>query len=225
MSIDERLRTGANAIRRRVAILLLRLYPAAWRAEYGAELEDLLSRRPLTLSAAVDTARHALWQRARVTELPTLIGLAMMLLIAGQLIWSQAHSPADLSAVLRRSSMTLPTVIVGLLWSDGYALLLMACGWWAETVRRRSDSAVVPRSGGMAAMRITVLAGLPVMLVGVLMMFGLLRGGQPAWMAPWAVFAAPLLRLPQAWVYGVVGQHIARFVADRRGRDRTLAQE
>jgi hypothetical protein len=110
--------------------------------------------------------------------------------------------------------MTFPTVTVGVLWSDGYALLLIACGWWVEAARRRSQPEM-RRSGGMAAMRVTAIAGVPVMATGLMMMAGLLGTGAPAWMAPWAVLAAPLLRLPQAWVYGLIGQHLSRFIAGR----------
>ena len=33
---------------------LLRLYPRAWRARYGPELEDLVAHRPLGLSGSID---------------------------------------------------------------------------------------------------------------------------------------------------------------------------
>ncbi len=39
---------------------LLRLYPAAWRERYGAELRDLLTERPPTRRDQVDLARGAL---------------------------------------------------------------------------------------------------------------------------------------------------------------------
>ena len=39
---------------------LLRLYPAAWRERYGAELQDLLIERPPTTRDQVDLARGAL---------------------------------------------------------------------------------------------------------------------------------------------------------------------
>jgi hypothetical protein len=42
------------------ARVLLRFYPAAWRRRYGEELEDLLGKRRLTLSLALDLARGAL---------------------------------------------------------------------------------------------------------------------------------------------------------------------
>ncbi len=37
--------------------LLLRLYPPAWRAEYGAELREMLEDGPLTPSAVLDVAK------------------------------------------------------------------------------------------------------------------------------------------------------------------------
>jgi hypothetical protein len=42
------------------ASVLLRVYPAAWRRRYGEELEDLLGKRQLTPSLALDLARGAL---------------------------------------------------------------------------------------------------------------------------------------------------------------------
>lgn len=42
---------------------LLRLYPSEWRAEYGEELETVLSLRPMTPSVVVDVALSAACQR------------------------------------------------------------------------------------------------------------------------------------------------------------------
>jgi hypothetical protein len=39
---------------------LIRLYPAAWRARYAAELVDLLAERPVTLTDRIDLARGAI---------------------------------------------------------------------------------------------------------------------------------------------------------------------
>ncbi len=49
--------------------LLLRLYPGAWRARYGAELEDLIEQDPLTLRRALDVARGAGRERLRTAGL------------------------------------------------------------------------------------------------------------------------------------------------------------
>jgi hypothetical protein len=42
------------------ARILLNLYPATWRRRYGEELEELIGKRPLTVSLALDLARGAL---------------------------------------------------------------------------------------------------------------------------------------------------------------------
>jgi hypothetical protein len=42
---------------------LMRLYPRAWRQEYGAELADMLRARPLTARVCGDIVLSALWQR------------------------------------------------------------------------------------------------------------------------------------------------------------------
>lgn len=39
---------------------LIRLYPAAWRARYGAEFNELLDHRPLTLNDRIDLVRGAI---------------------------------------------------------------------------------------------------------------------------------------------------------------------
>jgi hypothetical protein len=49
--------------------LLLRLYPPAWRARYGNELEELIEQEPATLSTALDVARAAARERLRAAGL------------------------------------------------------------------------------------------------------------------------------------------------------------
>ena len=56
---------------------LMRLYPASWRNEFGAELQDLLLARPLTFAIACNVLWSGLRQRGRATEPATIIGLAM----------------------------------------------------------------------------------------------------------------------------------------------------
>jgi hypothetical protein len=64
--------------------LLLHIYPAAWRAEYGLEFAETLAARPITLRIAADVLRNGLWQRCRYTE-PWLLGgmFSAFLLITG----------------------------------------------------------------------------------------------------------------------------------------------
>ena len=73
--------------------VLVRLYPAPWRREYGAELKDLLRTRPLGARAMADVAWHGIRERLRSINLATGFGLAAMLAVAamfatGQPCWS-----------------------------------------------------------------------------------------------------------------------------------------
>ena len=48
-----------------VVVALLRIYPAAWRREYGVELKGILLGRPLGTREIADVAWNGVWQRAR----------------------------------------------------------------------------------------------------------------------------------------------------------------
>ena len=62
--------------RQRLAEALLRVYPAAWRREYGEELFDILISRPLTWRVAADVLGAGLRQRIRAAEPATVLGVA-----------------------------------------------------------------------------------------------------------------------------------------------------
>jgi hypothetical protein len=49
---------------------LLRLYPAKWRNEYGAELQDLLEREPLRFTVVLNVVSSALRQQLRFSNHP-----------------------------------------------------------------------------------------------------------------------------------------------------------
>ncbi len=70
-----------NTMKNRIIAALLRLYPAAWRSEYGAELTDTLLARPLGLRVIADVLWNGLLQRARTAEPSTILGVAAMLVI------------------------------------------------------------------------------------------------------------------------------------------------
>ena len=67
--------------KQRIVAALLRLYPAAWRQEYGGEFEDLLLARPLTAAVAADVVFNGLRQRLRATEPATFLGLLMLTVV------------------------------------------------------------------------------------------------------------------------------------------------
>lgn len=140
---------------------LLRLYPANWRREYGGELTHMLLARPLTENIVGDVFLSALWQRFRAAEISTLVGLGMLLVMLNGFVWNIVAPPPYGS----EASMLLQN-----LWgSNLYVLLLVGCGLWTHLRRRGKLD-----QSGLAAVKISFLAGIPVMLAGALMLSGVL---------------------------------------------------
>ena len=201
---------------------LLLAYPSSWRREYGAELEDVLTSRPLGPLVVADVVISGLSERVRSTDASTWLGIGALVAVLADLLWNMtaAQSPSQgLMAVVVRSPKTLPTVVVLPLMSDGYALLLIGYGVWMQWRGRGSVS-----DCGRATAKITFMAGVPVVLVGILMWIGALdlavqdqAGTSPIWLKPWAVTTAPLFRLPAAWVWGALGGQMGRWAARVRG--------
>ena len=201
-----------------IALALLRLYPAQWRREYGSELRDLVLARPITVGAMADLAWNGLRQRGRDTAPSTILGVASMLVVSNGVVLAGGSYAQNWMAVIRPSSMTFPTITVTFLASNLYALLLMVCGGWTHL--RRNGSA---HASGVAAMRMSLFAGAPVILGGALLALGVIdiRFVEPAVQgAPnaWAMMAAPLARLPESWMWGAVGACLAHWAVTRRRR-------
>jgi len=148
-------------MKNRIVETLLRLYPAAWRREYGLELKDMLLARPLTAGIVGDVLQNGLRQRVRGADPSTLVGLAMLLVVFNGFVWNiVAPAPSsDESIVLLQHP----------LGSNFYILLLVGCGCW--TYLRHGGE--LSRSG-RAAVKISFMAGIPVMLAACLMLFGIL---------------------------------------------------
>jgi hypothetical protein len=217
---------------------VLRVYPAAWRREYGPEFMHLLGARPLSARVVGDVLQNALRQRLRSAEPSTLMGLAVMLALVFELIWNIA-APRPYGAspgVVKESSMTLPAVIMPALESEYYVLLLIACGCWTY-LRRPGNSSHC----GIAAMKVSFIAGIPVMIAGVLMLSRVLGilvvgPGDPTTtfhehgfaytyynaqhQRPGAihVLLAPVFRLPLSWIWGLVGGGVGRWFMRSRSR-------
>ena len=215
--------------RRWIVATLMRAYPKGWRAEYGEELEDLLLAQEFGLWTVVDVLVSGLSERMRHPEPGVLCGVGMLVLVALGVIANIAAWPASAVAwanLLQASGKTLPTVVVTPFSSELYVFLLTGCGWWA--VARRG--ATVTQAGAAAA-RLTFVAGLPVIVVGLLLWFGVLDlvmlDGTPAQPrhglaysyydtalhrpGPFAIAAAPLFALPLSWLWGMVGGHLAHW--------------
>lgn len=211
---------------------MLRVYPTAWRQEYGAELADVLSQRPLTAGTVADVLWNGAGQRLRYTEPAARMGtLVMLCVIAGVIsnVVAPASAGQGFAAVLKDSGKTLPTVLVTPLATDLYVLMLVGCGCWTHL---RYGGPVSESS--MAAVRLGALAGMPVMVVGLLMLLGtihlrvvgpgdVLTLSRQGWTYTYytarshtpsslSVLTAPLFRLPGAWLWGLIGGQLGRVV-------------
>ncbi len=158
----------------------------------------------------------------------------MMLVILVGLVWNiAAPLPYGFgwTAMVQDSSITLPRVVVKLFRSEFYAWLLILFGCFKHV----RDGGTVVQSG-KAAMKASFLAGLPIMVSGVLMLVGILRvvslgpGDIPTTFqqhgfaytyynaehqSPGSlnILLAPLFELPRSWIWGVVGGGIGRWIS------------
>jgi hypothetical protein len=65
---------------------LLRLYPAAWRKEYGEEFAEVLQSRRLSLRIVADVLASAAWQRLRHAPLWIVVGVCLMVTNIGGML-------------------------------------------------------------------------------------------------------------------------------------------
>jgi hypothetical protein len=224
-------------IKARFTSALLWIYPARWRSEYGAELSDLLLAQPLSALVVADVVWNGARQRARSLEPSTIIGMAAMLVIVvgfvQNIVAPLRYVGGAATSLLQPSTMTLPTLVVAPMESNLYVLTLVACGCWTYL---RSHGA---RSPGVAAMSVTMIAGIPVMVAAILMLTGVLAttvigpADTPTSFqqhgftftfyskdhivpSAWSVLVSPLFRLAISWVWGTVGGRLATTIARRR---------
>jgi hypothetical protein len=214
-------------MRTRLVSWLLRLYPRAWRAEYGAELSGMLLRRPISAAIVVDVAMSALWQRVRAMEASTVAGIGLMLVTTAALVWNIIAPPAagfsERIDLLQRPMR-----------SELYVLVMACLGFWSASRGNRWP--------GRAAIRASIIASIPLVVVGVLMWAGILGfvelspgqspistdGGivyafykgqqQIPGPAPLVMLLSPLLRLPGAWMWGSIGGWLGKTYANWRRR-------
>jgi hypothetical protein len=227
-------------IKPRLVAALMRIYPAAWRSEYGAELTDMLLACPLDAGTIADVLWNGFRQRARAAEPSTICGLATMLAILAAFAWEVAV-PAPrghtLNLLLQDSSKTLPTIDVRPLTSQWYFVFLMACGCWTHL--RHGGGALLRSSG--AGMRLTMIASIPIILVGILISAGILgvivlEPGDmrdPAMaheqgftflsysahgraLSVWTILLSLILRLPESWMWGLYGGLLGRWISSAR---------
>jgi hypothetical protein len=191
--------------RRRLAEALLRIYPAAWRREYGEELFDILISRPLTWRIAADVLGAGLRERIRAPEPATVLGAATAAVLLSQVVLTAAGYRTPATAMLRSTDMTFPTVAAAFMVSPVYTWLLIACGWW--TAHRHPGYSA--KRCAVATMRMSLIGGIPVLVAGVLLAADTITWTQLGLgdVSPMslAVMVAPLARLPEAWLYGWMG--------------------
>jgi hypothetical protein len=217
---------------------LLRLYPKAWSAEYGAELADMLRARPLTVRVCSDIVLSALRQHARASQVASWVGVGLMLVTIGALASNIVEPPTHIwsPGLPRRAQPSFAEYIALLqrpLHSEFYVLVLVAIGFWTALRGKTSP--------GRAAIRVSMIASVPLVLVGLLMVSGVLgyselNPGQSSTTldergilytfykgfqqipgpAPLVMLLSPLLRLPGAWMWGSIGGWLGRKFADWR---------
>jgi hypothetical protein len=194
-----------------LARLLLAVYPSAWRREYGEELMDILALRAMTLAVVSDVLSSALRQRLRTSRPSTILGLASLSLILGRFVLSPMNYGKKWTALLQPVATTFPPVAITFVTAEVYVLCMVACGCWTQL---RSPAGPLKQSGA-AAMRMSLIAGVPITVVAVLMLVGVVdltfMGAQPIKPLPWVMLLSPVLRLPEAWIWGVVGGLLGRW--------------
>jgi hypothetical protein len=198
-----------------IVTALLRLYPAAWRAEYGPELTGILLARPLSPSVIGDVLWSGLRHRAQAVEPSTILGLASMSVVLTGFVLTGGTYGRDWMAVLQPTSKTFPPVTVTFLGTELYVLLLIGCGCWT----RLRYGGSVSRSG-VAAVTMSLIAGLPVMVGGVLMTCGFFSvkflGPDLPPVSPLVILISPLVRVPEFWIWGALGGQLGKWIARRR---------
>jgi hypothetical protein len=222
-------------MKRAVISLLMRLYPETWRNEYGVELREMLDASPLTRAVAFDVARSAVWQRMRATQVTTWVGLSLMLAIIGAItanivdpppyMWAPGQSISKLPRLADQVELVQRPMR-----STLFVLVMAGVGFWTAFRRNRQPGRVAMRVWLIASIPLVALGGL--LLTGVLGYIELLPGQTPMPFderglvyvvyqaplglpvpAPVAFLLSPLLGLPGACLWTIVGSSLGRRVA------------
>jgi hypothetical protein len=195
-------------MKRLLVSALIRLYPARWRAEYGAEFQEVLLRRPIGAREFLNVVGSAMWQQCRGGEpwillgglCAALTGYACFRAILGDPLIDPRYRGIDLSGGLQQITFCF------------------AVGFW--TMWRRGGAA------GRAAMKFNLLATAPILVFGLLSVLrvaglqSLAATGRPRYWS-WLLFVGPVLQTPFSGLMGWLGGKAARLV--RRPRNHTTA--
>lgn len=208
----------------RLIAALLRLYPAAWRREYGPELQGVLEDRPLGARTIANVVWGGLRQRVRTGEPWAVMGLALLVVIT-VFLTKQILSPPPYWPGVERGVYWPANIVV--------MLVLMGCGCW--TVLRHGGT--LPRAG-LQTMKMGLVANLPYFLVALLMWSGALgvivigAGDTPTTFAehgfaitvygtdgtsafiftPFGLVATHLANLVDCWIFGTIGGAVGRAI-------------
>ena len=211
----------------RLIAALLRLYPAAWRREYGPELRGVLEDRPLGARAVANVLWGGLGQRICTAEPWAVMGLAFVVVIA-VFLTGQIVSPPPYPPGAERGVYWLASVAI--------MLVLMGCGCW--TVMRHGGT--LPRAG-LQTVKMGLVGNVPYFLVALLMWSGALgvivlgpgdapttfaehgfaitvygTGGTPAFIfTPLGLVVTHLVNLVDCWIFGAIGGAIGRAIRHR----------
>lgn len=168
--------------------ILLRLYPAAWRKEYGEEFAYVLASRPLSIRAIADVAWSAAWLRLRSVPVWLIAGAFLFALE----LW-RLFSPGWLA-----------------LQPDPKDLILAMTGLW---IASRPGSSF--RAGVAGTVKVGLVGMMPGVFVtalwtgltpGIRFFFGLPHG------------LAVVLLIVYSALLGVCGAYCGRLIARFRGR-------
>jgi hypothetical protein len=212
----------------RLIAALLRLYPAAWRREYGPELRGVLEDRPLQPGTIPNVVWGGLRQRLHQTEPWVVMGLALMVvavvILAGYIVAPPPYTPGT-----EHPHPTWPGSFIGI-------VVLMGCGCW--TVLRHGGT--LP-GAGLQTMKMGLLGSAPVFVVALLTWTGVLgvivvgpgdapttfaehgfaitaygEDGVPAFIyTPLGAVLMQLAGLVDCWIFGAIGGAVGRAVRHR----------
>jgi len=182
-------------MKRHLIAFLLRLYPARWRSEYGAEFAGVLAARPLTAGEFCNVAMNAAWQQLRLQEPWLLLGVPVALIECAQLIAGMPFAAREHDRNFAGAAFALA--------------VFFATGFW--TMWRNGKRA------GRAAIAFNLLATAPYFLFGL----GALAGVAPirtvdagASASYWrgVLLTAPFFQVAVAGTTGWLGGRAARLV-------------
>jgi hypothetical protein len=184
-------------MKRRLIAFLIRLYPARWRSEYGAEFAGLLAARPLIMREFCNVVAHAAWQQLRLQEPWLLLGIPFTTLsiigcarvVAGMPFAAQEHDRNFAGAVA--------------LWA------FFATGYWTMWRKRKG--------AGRAAIWFNLLAAAPYFLLGLASVAGLVPirtvdAGASVNYWRGVLLTAPFFQIAVAGLFGWLGGLAARLV-------------